>query len=185
MSSRPHDSVRTAVLLAVTCIVLVCAGAFGADHALQAPNVVPISASLVTSGQPSRDALAKLSAQGFGAVIYLAPPTVSDAVPGEADIVRQQGLEFVNIPIQFGNPTEADFQSFVEAMSRLRDRKVLVHCQVNMRASSMTFLYRVIIGREKPEQAYESVARVWSPDGPWRNLLIAQLHKAGIAFEPY
>jgi protein tyrosine phosphatase (PTP) superfamily phosphohydrolase (DUF442 family) len=185
MSGRSHASPRIAALLAVICVVLVCGSAFGADHALQAPNVVPISASLVTSGQPSRDALARLSAQGFGAVIYLAPPTVSDAVPGEADIVRRQGLEFVNIPIEFGNPTEADFQSFVEAMNRFRDRKVLVHCQVNMRASSMTFLYRVIIGREMPEQAYESVARVWSPEGPWRSLLIAQLHKAGIAFEPY
>jgi protein tyrosine phosphatase (PTP) superfamily phosphohydrolase (DUF442 family) len=140
---------------------------------------------LVTSGQPSRAALSKLSAQGFGAVIYLAPPTVPDAVPGEADIVRKQGLEFVNIPIQFGTPTEADFQSFVEAMNRLRNRKVLVHCQVNMRASTFTFLYRVIIGREKPEQAYESVAKVWSPEGPWRSLLIAQLQRAGIAFEPY
>jgi protein tyrosine phosphatase (PTP) superfamily phosphohydrolase (DUF442 family) len=166
-------------------MVLVCGRAFGAEQALEAPNVVPISALLVTSGQPSRDALANLSAQGFGAVIYLAPPTVPDAVPGEAEIVRKQGLEFINIPIPFGNPTEADFRSFVEAMNRLRGRKVLVHCQVNMRASSMTFLYRVIVGREKPEQAYDSVARVWSPHGPWKSLLIAQLHKAGIAFEPY
>jgi hypothetical protein len=54
-----------------------------------------------------------------------------------------------------------------------------------MRASSMTFLYRVIVGREAPEQAYEPVARVWSPRGPWKKLLIAQLRKAGIAFEPY
>jgi protein tyrosine phosphatase (PTP) superfamily phosphohydrolase (DUF442 family) len=185
MSGRARDSLRTAVLLAVACVVVICGAAFASDESLQAPNVVPISARLVTSGQPSRVALSKLSAQGFGAVIYLAPPTVSDAVPGEADIVSKQGLEFVNIPIQFGNPTEADFQSFIEAMNRLRDRKVLVHCQVNLRASSLTFLYRVIIDREKPEQAYESVARVWSPEGPWKKLLITQLRKAGIAFEPY
>jgi protein tyrosine phosphatase (PTP) superfamily phosphohydrolase (DUF442 family) len=175
MSGALHPSRRIACRLAITGLVSVWGSAFAADDTLQAPNVVAISASLVTSGQPSRGALAKLSAQGFGAVIYLAPPTVANAVPGEADIVRKQGLEFVNIPIEFGNPTEADFQSFVEAMNRLRDRKVLVHCQVNMRASSMTFLYRVIIGRENPEQAYESVARVWSPQGPWRALLVAQL----------
>ena len=69
-------------------------------------------------------------------------------------------------------------------MNRLRDRKVLVHCQVNMRASSMTFLYRVIVGGEKPD-AYEAVAKVWSPEGPWKRLLTDQLRKAGIAFEPY
>jgi hypothetical protein len=54
-----------------------------------------------------------------------------------------------------------------------------------MRASSMVFLYRVIVRREEPERAYEAVARVWSPSGPWKALLLAQLRKAGIAFDPY
>jgi protein tyrosine phosphatase (PTP) superfamily phosphohydrolase (DUF442 family) len=152
---------------------------------IEAPNVVPISATLVTSGQPTADALSHLGAQGFAVDIYLAPLTVSDAVPGEAEIVRKQGIEFINIPIPFGKPTEADFQTFVAAMDKFRDRKVLVHCQVNMRASTMTFLYRVVVGHEDPEKAYESVARVWSPRGPWKELIVSQLRKADIAFEPY
>ena len=156
-----------------------------ADAVLQAPNVVALSPRLVTSGQPTAAALAQLRAQGFGAVIYLAPPTVSDAVPGEAEIVRRQGLEFVNIPIAFGNPTEADFTAFVEAMQRLGHLKVLVHCQVNMRASSMAFLYRVVVGGEAPDKAYEDVAKVWSPQGPWKGLIDTQLKKAGITFEVY
>ncbi|MDL2353721.1 MAG: protein tyrosine phosphatase family protein [Pseudomonadota bacterium] len=155
------------------------------EASIEAPNVVPISAMLVTSGQPSAAALGRLGAQGFGAVIYLAPLTSSDAVAGEADIVRRQGLQFVNIPIEFGEPTDADVQAFVAAMKRLGDRKVLVHCQVNMRASTMTFLYRVMVLREQPEPAYEAVARIWSPRGPWKKLLVAQLQQAGIAFEPY
>lgn len=152
---------------------------------IQAPNVVPISASIVTSGQPTAEALAHLSEQGFKAVIYLAPPTVGDAVPGEREIVQRQGLEFVNIPIPFGKPTQADFEQFVEAMKRFKDGKVLVHCQVNMRASTMTFLYRTIVLHEAPEQAYEAVAQVWSPKGPWKELIVSQLRKAQIAFEPY
>lgn len=153
--------------------------------ALHAPNVVVISPQLVTAGQPSAAALAGLADQGFGAVVYLAPATVSDAVSGEAEIVRAKGLEFIHIPIPFGQPSEAHFLAFVEAMNRLRGRKVLVHCQINMRASSLTFLYRVIVGREPPELAYDAVARVWSPQGPWKQLLSSQLRKAGIAFEPY
>jgi len=91
----------------------------------------------------------------------------------------------VNIPIEFGEPTEADFEQFVTAMKRFQGRKVLIHCQVNMRASTFTFLYRVTQAHEAPEQAYQAVARVWSPRGPWNRLLISQLSKAGIAFEPY
>jgi uncharacterized protein (TIGR01244 family) len=163
-----------------------CVPAAAADASvLQAPNVVPISAQLVTSGQPTAAALAQLAAQGFGAVIYLAPLTVADAVADEPAIVQRQGMEFVHIPIQFGKPTEADVQAFVAAMRRLHGRKVLVHCQINMRASSMTFLYRVLEAHEAPEPAYEAVTRVWSPQGVWKDLLTTQLAQAGIAFDPY
>ena len=158
---------------------------FGAEIAIDAPNIVVISPRLVTSGQPTAASLSRLREQGFEAVIYLAPPTVADAVPAEAEIVRKQGLEFVNIPINFGKPTEAHFEEFSAVMQKFHDRKVLVHCQVNMRASTMTFLYRVIIGKEKPDLAYVSVAQVWSPEGPWKNLIITQLRKAAIDFEPY
>jgi protein tyrosine phosphatase (PTP) superfamily phosphohydrolase (DUF442 family) len=114
--------------LLLVASVLIAAAVRAADAPpLDAPNVVTISPRLVTSGQPTRDALTRLASQGFQAVIYLAPPTVHDAVPCEAEIARAQGLEFVNIPIDFGKPTEADFRAFVDTMDRLRDRKVLVH----------------------------------------------------------
>jgi len=156
-----------------------------AAPALDAPNVVVISPTLVTSGQPTAAALAQLAADGFDAVIYLAPPTVPDAVRDEAAIVEQQGLAYVNIPIRFDAPGEADFEALAAALARFAGRKVLVHCQVNLRASSMVFLHRVIKGREPPERAYEAVAQVWSPQGPWKALLARLLRQHQIAFEPY
>ncbi len=152
---------------------------------LAAPNVVVISDRLVTAGQPSGLSLATLGSQGFGAVIYLAPLDVMGAVPDEGAIVERQGLKFVNIPIRFNHPTDADFDAFEAALATLPDRKVLVHCQVNMRASSIVFLHRVIAGHEDPEHAYEAVAKVWSPDGPWKRFIIGQLRRHGVAFEPY
>jgi protein tyrosine phosphatase (PTP) superfamily phosphohydrolase (DUF442 family) len=177
--------IRFALIAAILSVAGAAIKAQASEVTLRAPNVVPISATLVTSGQPTADALAKLAGQGFSAVIYLAPPTVADAVPGEAEIVRKQGLEFFNIPIPFGKPTDSDFESFVQLMKRLSGKKVLVHCQVNMRASTFVFLYRVIVNKENPEQAYEAVAKVWSPDGPWKALLTTQLHAAGVSFTPY
>jgi hypothetical protein len=78
----------------------------------------------------------------------------------------------------------SDFDAFVAAMDRFADRKVLVHCQVNMRASTFTFLLRVIVKGEPPEAAYESVSRVWVPRGVWNTFLRDQLRQAKIAFEP-
>jgi len=169
------------VLAGLLLVEAALAPAWG--QGLAAPNVVEITPRLVTSGQPSAAALGQLKALGFDAVIYLAPPTVGDAVRDEQLIVTRQGLVFVNIPIRFDHPTEADFDAFAGVLGALAGRKVLVHCQINMRASAMVFLYRSVVLKEPPQQAQEAMARVWSPDGPWRALLQGTLRKRGIAYE--
>jgi protein tyrosine phosphatase (PTP) superfamily phosphohydrolase (DUF442 family) len=171
--------------LSFALLIVAAAGLVAQPARLAAPNVVEISPRLVTSGQPSAEALAGLKAQGFEAVIYLAPPTVHDAVRDEQHIVTAQGLVFINIPIRFENPTDSDFERFVSAMDGLGKSKVLVHCQINLRASVMTFLYRAIVLKEEPRAAYEAVTGVWSPDGPWRRLIKEQLAKNKVAFEPF
>jgi protein tyrosine phosphatase (PTP) superfamily phosphohydrolase (DUF442 family) len=166
-------------------VLALCAGTLAVAQPLDAPNVVVIGERLVTSGQPTAQALAGLSRQGFQAVIYLAPSSVPDAVRNEAELVAGQGLEFIHIPIPFGAPTEAHVDSVTAALQRLQGRKVLVHCQVNMRASTMVFLHRVIHGQERPALAWESVTRVWSPEGPWKRLVVAQLARHGVHFDPF
>lgn len=176
---------RRRPLIALGALALAPALLRAAPDALQAPNVVPISPTLVTSGQPTRAALQALGADGFQAVIYLAPSSVSDAIADEPDLLRRQGIEFIHVPIPFGAPQEQHYLAFAEALGRLSDKKVLVHCQVNMRASSMVFLYRTLALRQAPTTAYEAVAKVWSPHGPWRDLIVTLLRQHQIDFEPY
>ena len=152
---------------------------------LHISNMVLITPRLVTSGQPSTQALADLRAQGFEAVVNLSPSNVVAAVSEEAVIVSRQGLVYVNIPINSEAPTESDYQIFASVMGALSERKVLVHCQRNVHASSMVFLYRVVGAREDPSVAYESVLKTWSPDGPWMHFIIMVLGKHEVHFEPY
>jgi len=175
---------RTLRVLFAAAGLTLALGAAAQGTRLTADNLVEISPRLVTSGQPSAEMLANLKAQGFEAVIYLAPPTVMDAVRDEPLIVARQGLTFINIPIQFDHPTESDFETFAGVLRGLSERKVLVHCQINLRASSMVFLYRAVVLKEDPRQAYEAVSKVWSPTGPWRKLLEEQVRKHKIAREP-
>ena len=176
---------RRAPCLAVAAIAccLAASAALAQSWSHPPPNLVQATPSIYTSGQPPAKSLEELRAQGFEAVVYLAPPTVQDAVRDELRIVGGQGLVFVNIPVVFDNPTERDFETFVAVIKALGSRKVLVHCQVNLRASSMVFLYRTIVGREKPEVAWKDVERIWTPHGPWKRLIEEQLRKHGVAFE--
>ncbi|MFO1303397.1 MAG: protein tyrosine phosphatase family protein [Burkholderiales bacterium] len=153
--------------------------------ALEAPNVVMISDRLATSGQPKAASLAELGREGYTKVIYLVPPGAPDAVADEAKILRAQGIEFVVVPIAWERPSDADFDAFAAAMGKADAGKVLVHCQINLRASTMTFLYRTVVLGVPPDKAYEAVTAVWSPNAVWKRYATAQLARAGIAFEPY
>jgi protein tyrosine phosphatase (PTP) superfamily phosphohydrolase (DUF442 family) len=153
-------------------------------HEGPAPNRVDIPPSLITSGQPTKPFLESLKSQGVEAVVYLAPPTVGDALADEHKIVGSQGLVFVNIPIVWEKPTAADFQSFTRVMQALAGRKVYVHCQMNLRASSMVFLHRVITLKEPPEKAWESVQQAWVPNATWKAYILATLKANGVAYEP-
>ena len=171
----------TAFLLALALF----ASPWGFAQSFSAPNIVTITPQLVTSGQPSPQALAALGQMGFQAVVYLAPSSAADAVKNEPELLATQGIEFIHIPIPFSAPEESHAIAVSAALQRLQGKKVLVHCQVNMRASSMVFLHRVLHGKEDPARAYESVAKVWSPSGAWHKLLRAQLNKHQVNFEPY
>jgi protein tyrosine phosphatase (PTP) superfamily phosphohydrolase (DUF442 family) len=175
---------RQALISALAALLLPLTPAARAQS-VEAPNFIAIGPNLATSGQPTAAALAALAAQGFQAVIYLAPSTVPNAVKEEAELLARHGIEFIQIPIPFGAPDESHFEALSAALSRLQERKVLVHCEANMRASTLVFLHRVIRLKEPPATAYEAVAQVWSPRGPWRRLVVEQLAKNQIPFAPY
>jgi len=169
------------------CLLAALPGvAYGGDGGgLGAPNEVAIDAHWVTSGQPSRAGLQRLKRLGFDRVLYLAPSTVGDAVADEPLLVRAQGLRFDHVPIPWDAPTLQHVDAVFAVLETWPvEGKGLVHCQVNMRASTLVFLHRVLVRRQDPELAWAAVGRVWKPEGAWRALISAALRRGDIRFEP-
>ena len=106
-----------------------------------AVNYRKISERVATSGSVSEDRLRRLGAEGFDAVVNLLPESSEAAVAGEREIVEGQGLEYHYIPVDFGNPTEADFNLFRRVMENAGDKKILIHCAANYRVSAFYSLY--------------------------------------------
>jgi hypothetical protein len=110
--------------------------------AVEAPNVIVIERNLVTSGQPSATALAGLKAEGFEAVIHLAPSSVSDAVKDEPMLLAKQGIEFVHVSIPFGEPTEAHFEAVSAELARLKCcRRPKIDCQDSIGPNKVPIYY--------------------------------------------
>lgn len=147
-----------------------------------AVNHVAIDASLATAGQPDAETLGMLADAGFGLVVNLAPPDSRGAVPEESRLLGEDGVAYVNIPVDWQQPAYEDFELFSAVMRNAGDRKVLVHCQMNMRASVFTFLYRVVHAGVSPERGFEAVRAVWEPSEQWREFVDAVLERHGIAF---
>jgi uncharacterized protein (TIGR01244 family) len=148
-----------------------------------AVNYVAATERLHTAGQPDAATLAALAEQGFELVVNLAPPSNQGAVPEEGKLVAEDGPTYVNIPVNWQQPTYEDFELFSAVMNGARDRKVLVHCQLNMRASAFTFLYRVIHEGVPPEEAMQALRAVWIPRDQWATFTADVLKRHNVDFE--
>jgi len=126
-------------------------------------NFRRVDERLTTSGIVTADALGALAAQGYEVVVNLLPDSHRHAVAGEREIVESQGLEYIHIPVDFSRPTREDFEQFSDALDRVLDRKVHVHCAANWRVTAFYSLYAVRRGRWTIHRASEFVHDVWAP----------------------
>jgi uncharacterized protein (TIGR01244 family) len=128
---------------------------------------------LTTSGLVSATQLGELRAEGYDAVINLLPDSHERAVTDEARIVREQGLDYVHIPVDFGAPTHADFEAFADAMDARTGQKVHVHCAANYRVSAFYGLYALQRGLCTAAEADELMRDIWDPADhpPWMQFI--------------
>ena len=173
------DSCSLLVVMAVACSPL----ASCADDDTLAVNFVAVDDRLHTSGQPDAGKLGRLGELGYELVINLAPPTVKGAVATERELLEGAGVEYVNIPVDWQNPQAADFERFSAALAGADDQRVLVHCQMNMRASMFTFLHRVIHDHVPIDTALVPLRKVWKPSDQWEAFGETVLAAHGIEFD--
>ena len=134
-------------------------------------NFVQWRPGLSSSAQPNALYLARAKAIGYDAVINLAPPQSYGSIATAGAIVTGQGLGYLDIPVDFRRPSVEEFTVFVDEMTQRSGQNVLVHCQVNMRASAFVFLYRVIHENAPVDEAVAKLTGVWIPDRTWKKFI--------------
>lgn len=134
-------------------------------------NYRDYSTTLSSSGQPDANQLDSLREAGFERVVFLAFSDNHGSLPNEDRIVKDLGMDYVHIPVIWEAPSKSDFYAFAGAMQREPGKKTLVHCQVNFRASTFSFLYRVLYEGVPMDQAKEDLNTVWVPDETWQRLI--------------
>ena len=142
-------------------------------------NYRQYSDSLSSSGQPSAAQLKDAAEQGFERIIYLAFNYNDTAIEDEDRVVKQLGMQYIHIPVDFDRPTLVDFNSFARTMGEKNSAKTLVHCQVNFRASTFAFLYRVTTEGVPILDAKKDLDGVWAPNEIWFRFIRTVLEDRG------
>ena len=122
---------------------------------------------ITTSGQPTEAQLAALAALGVRRVINLALSSSPRALPDEAASVAALGMRYVHIPVDFADPTEADFAAFCTAMQAAGDEALHVHCAANYRVSAFLCRYRRDRLGVDAAEARGEMEQMWQPDAIW------------------
>lgn len=146
-------------------------------------NFRQYSATFASSGQPTKDQFSAIAENGFERIVYIAFTNNTNALPDADQVVKGLGMEYMHIPVTWDNPLSSDFYAFADSLRRDTDKKTLLHCQVNARATAFSFLYRVIYEGVDIAEAKADMNTVWQPNETWRDFIVAVLVENGMSPE--
>ena len=113
------------------------------------------------SGQPTEEQFKFIAREGFKIIINLATNNPRHSLPDERGVVRSFGMIYYHVPVEWGDPTEYDFESFENVVRQFSKEKMLIHCASNLRATAFYTLYGLKHLGWSDAQADEFMAPVW------------------------
>jgi len=173
--------VPSSLILCAFGLFALVAPVAGAETLTEIPNYRAYSPTLSSSGQPSAEQLEAVKEAGFERVIFLAYADSNGSLPNEDHIVERLGMQFAQVPVDWEAPQASDFYTFAAIIKQAPESRTLVHCQVNFRASTFSFLYRVLYDGVPVDQAKDDLNSVWVPNETWRALIFRILAENGVS----
>lgn len=164
-------------------LLLVAGSATAMDEISNIANYRQYSSLFSSSGQPDAKQFEALSKAGFRRIIYLAFTDNKTAIESEDRVVKSLGMDYVHIPVDFDRPTLDDFEDYASVMNRNKNVRTLLHCQINLRASAFSFLYRVIYAGVPMADAKSDLDAIWQPDKVWYQFIVDVLKQHGLSQE--
>lgn len=126
---------------------------------------------ITLSGQPTEAQLSAIRDLGVTTIINLGPHSNKGALADEPGTVASLGMRYVYIPVDFENPTEADFSAFCAALEAVENQAIHVHCIYNARVTAFFYRYAQT-GKALPEaEAFALMEGIWRPGGVWAKFI--------------
>jgi hypothetical protein len=112
--------------------------------------------------------LEKSPGRAYEVIVNLALHDRPYSLENDAAMVRDLGLEYVHLPVDWEAPARGNLEAFMDLMDARQGRRIFVHCAENKRVSVFVALYRILRHGCSPEAALAVVQGVWEPNAVWQ-----------------
>ncbi len=126
---------------------------------------------ITLSGQPTEEQLKEIKDLGVTHIINLGPHHNKGALEDEAASVVALGMTYIYIPVEFDNPTDADYEEFCTALENLKDTQIHVHCIYNARVTAFFYRYAKSGKGGSQADAFSMMEGIWRPGNDWAQFI--------------
>ena len=151
--------------------LLVVASLFTQTPAPAGQELPPIRAffkpspEFCTGGQPRMEHFAKLKADGVKSVLNLRTPGEHRA-DEEREAVGNAGLKYLNIPVVYTDPTDAQVDEFLKITDDTSNRPMFIHCTAAIRVGAFWAIRRAVRDGLPVDAALEDGRKVGLVNAP-------------------
>ncbi|MCL1145471.1 protein tyrosine phosphatase family protein [Shewanella marinintestina] len=149
------------ILLLTSLLSPLAFAAITPDALQQVKDVQFNSDRVITAGLPTQSQFKALQESGVELVINLIPKDNQMGYANEAELVKQAGMDYAQIDVDWKQPTVANVQQFFAIMDANQDKQILVHCAANYRASAFYYLYQLTRGQSDSKAYQQQVMAPW------------------------
>jgi protein tyrosine phosphatase (PTP) superfamily phosphohydrolase (DUF442 family) len=122
-------------------------------------NACQILPTVISGGQPTAEQLRALKAAGGEIVLDLRDPMEPRPVD-EGALVRELGMEYVNIPVRAGSLDDATLERILAALRQAGSRTVFFHCGSGSRVGGALIPYFILDQGMEEQDAVDQAMRV-------------------------
>jgi len=128
-------------------------------------NFLQVTPDFCTGAQPRPEHFAMLKSRGVKTVLNLRVPTEHRAEEEKAT-VEAAGMKYVNIPVNYKEPTDADVDAFLKVTDDPANRPMFVHCTAAIRVGGFWLIRRVVRDGMTWDAALEEAKKVGLLNAP-------------------
>ncbi len=139
-------------------------------------NFWELTTNIAISGQPAMSELELLADAGYQTIVNLGLEDAEYSLDDEESWVKQLGMVYISIPTDFKKPQSREFLRFLNSMNLQQDKKILVHCENNQRASVFVVLYLIMSDQVSQIDGWNMINEFWQPDLIWESYFYQELN---------